>query len=178
MALNERSTQPPTSSSSPSSSSSFFSLPASTSNHHRIKALPTLNTTTTNNNNSQTTDGLCVYEFFSGIGGMRVALPDHIAGVPITHIESFDISDTANKVYALNFHDQHKDKGYSDQHKGLGGDNIRGGVSIGDNNIRGGMHPTLIERLSLADVDGRAGSILPILNLTPHHLLTLISIVF
>ena len=111
---------------------------------------------------------------------MRAALPDHIAGLPVTQIESFDISDTANKVYALNFHGQ--DKG-SDKEKGsetkgeekgsktkddlpssssssgggsrVGGDNIRGD-NIRGNNIRGGMHPLLIERLKLADVDGRA----------------------
>jgi len=39
----------------------------------------------------------------SGIGGMRLALPDAVRGVPIRHITAFDISATANAVYACNF---------------------------------------------------------------------------
>lgn len=43
-------------------------------------------------------NGIKVLEFFSGIGGMRMALPDEIEGVPITSIHAFDCSSVPNKV--------------------------------------------------------------------------------
>lgn len=47
--------------------------------------------------------GLKVFEFFSGIGGMRLALPCSVRGVPVAHITAFDCSDVANQVYTHNF---------------------------------------------------------------------------
>jgi site-specific DNA-cytosine methylase len=45
-----------------------------------------------------------VFEFFSGIGGMRLGLPDQIDGKPVTKITAFDCSTIANNVYEFNFH--------------------------------------------------------------------------
>jgi tRNA (cytosine38-C5)-methyltransferase len=49
-------------------------------------------------------EGLSVFEFFSGIGGMRLALPTHIQSIPIRTITAFDINTAANAVYQHNFH--------------------------------------------------------------------------
>eukprot|EP01035_Chromulina_nebulosa_P018022 gene18022-23663_t len=51
------------------------------------------------------TEGLTVYEFFSGIGGMRLALPDVVRGIPIKRIEAFDCSEVANDIDGLKFSD-------------------------------------------------------------------------
>ena len=44
-------------------------------------------------------EGLRVFEFFSGIGGMHVSLPPSIDGVPIREIVAFDCSEVANQVH-------------------------------------------------------------------------------
>ena len=49
-------------------------------------------------------EGMRVFEFFSGIGGMRLSLPAAVRGVPVRHITAFDCSDTVNDVYEHNFH--------------------------------------------------------------------------
>lgn len=49
-------------------------------------------------------EGLKVFEFFSGIGGMRMALPDHVEGVPITSIHAFDCSNVPNTVSFNSFY--------------------------------------------------------------------------
>eukprot|EP00981_Chlorochromonas_danica_P015761 scaffold14385_cov229-Ochromonas_danica.AAC.4 len=51
-----------------------------------------------------TEEGLQVFEFFSGIGGMRLALPDVVDGVPVRRIVAFDCSTIPNAVYKHNFH--------------------------------------------------------------------------
>jgi hypothetical protein len=76
-------------------------------------------------------EGLRVFEFFSGIGGMRLALPTEVAGVPIRHVTAFDCSAVANQVYARNF-----DSGGLDP---FGGELV----------------PVLIDGLTLREVDGR-----------------------
>ena len=48
-------------------------------------------------------EGLSVFEFFSGIGGMHLALPKLVDGIPIKNITAFDCNDKVNQVYALNF---------------------------------------------------------------------------
>lgn len=48
--------------------------------------------------------GLAVFEWFSGIGGMRLALPRTVKGIPITSITAIDCSDTVNDIYEHNFH--------------------------------------------------------------------------
>jgi hypothetical protein len=50
------------------------------------------------------THGLTVYEFFSGIGGMRLSLPSHVHGIPIKHFVAYDCSRIPNQVYEHNFH--------------------------------------------------------------------------
>eukprot|EP01035_Chromulina_nebulosa_P041945 gene41945-56803_t len=48
--------------------------------------------------------GWTVFEFFSGIGGMRLALPSTmIRDLPVHKICAYDISNVANKVYQHNF---------------------------------------------------------------------------
>ncbi|KAI3876940.1 hypothetical protein MKX03_032485 [Papaver bracteatum] len=54
-----------------------------------------------------------VLEFYSGIGGMRYPIME--AGVEATMVESFDINDKANDVYAHNF--GHRPYQTSDTHK-------------------------------------------------------------
>jgi hypothetical protein len=51
-----------------------------------LKELPTSDT------------GLSVFEFFSGIGGMRLALPESVQGLPIKRITAFDLSEIACQV--------------------------------------------------------------------------------
>jgi hypothetical protein len=46
-------------------------------------------------------EGMKVFEFFSGIGGMRLSLPSKIQGIPITGITAFDINRIANSVSCL-----------------------------------------------------------------------------
>jgi len=77
--------------------------------------------------------GLSVYEFFSGIGGMRLSLPSSVRGIPIRNITAFDCSDTANDVYDLNFH-----------------------AASSSSSIAGELRRILIDGLKVADVDNRA----------------------
>jgi tRNA (cytosine38-C5)-methyltransferase len=49
-------------------------------------------------------EGISVFEFFSGIGGMRLSLPQQIKGVPVREITAFDINRVANQFYEYNFH--------------------------------------------------------------------------
>jgi hypothetical protein len=72
------------------------------------------NKTINNNNPTITTrtakpfpsveEGISVFEFFSGIGGMRLSLPRQIKGVPVKEITAFDINRVANQFYEYNFH--------------------------------------------------------------------------
>ena len=77
--------------------------------------------------------GLTVLEFFSGIGGMRLSLPSHVNGIPITNITAYDCNDIANQIYHHNFHINHVDR-------------------IPNSTLKRMM----IDYLSVADVDGVA----------------------
>ena len=77
--------------------------------------------------------GLTVLEFFSGIGGMRLSLPSHIHGLPITKITAYDCNDIANQIYHHNFH-----------------------TTCIDNITNSKLKRMLIDNLSVADVDGIA----------------------
>eukprot|EP01031_Cornospumella_fuschlensis_P026262 gene26262-31727_t len=80
--------------------------------------------------------GWSVFEFFSGIGGVRLALPDAIDSVPIRHIRAFDCSAVPNMVYEHNFH------GSPEQRL----DSVR------DSSLRN----ILVQGLKVRDVDGQA----------------------
>lgn len=80
-------------------------------------------------------EGIKVFEFFSGIGGMRLALPNEINGIPIKNITAFDCSDPANNVYAENFHNE---KNIDQSH-----------------HIDGKLRRILIDGLKLNEVDGQ-----------------------
>lgn len=47
--------------------------------------------------------GLSVCEFFSGIGGMRLGLPQSVAGRPIYRVHAYDQASVPNAVYRHNF---------------------------------------------------------------------------
>lgn len=79
--------------------------------------------------------GWTCFEFFSGIGGMRLSLPHVIRGIPIKKVTAFDVSDVANQVYTHNFHS---------------------GRSNNFDNFDGNLRPILINGLKLAEVDGVA----------------------
>lgn len=70
----------------------LFKQQAQTSNGRRSKIWPSIE------------EGLQVFEFFSGIGGMRLALPKVIDRVPVRRIVAFDCSTIPNAVYKHNFH--------------------------------------------------------------------------
>eukprot|EP01031_Cornospumella_fuschlensis_P026054 gene26054-31457_t len=80
--------------------------------------------------------GWSVFEFFSGIGGVRLALPDAIDSVPIRRIRAFDCSAVPNMVYEHNFH--------GSVEKRL--DSVR------DSSLRN----ILVQGLKVRDVDGQA----------------------
>jgi tRNA (cytosine38-C5)-methyltransferase len=75
--------------------------------------------------------GLHIFEFFSGIGGMRCSLPDKLKVATIT---AFDVSDTPNNVYSENF---------------------ESGVDTVDG-YRGSLRRILVDGLKVCDVDGQA----------------------
>jgi len=77
-------------------------------------------------------DGISVFEFFSGIGGMRLALPSQIADIPIRRVTAFDCSDNPNSVYKFNF--ELNDRDGFETH----------------------LLPVLINGLTLGEVDGKA----------------------
>jgi hypothetical protein len=78
-------------------------------------------------------EGIKVFEFFSGIGGMRLALPNEIHGIPIKKITAIDCSDPANNVYAENFHNE--------KHQ--------------SHHLDGNLMRILIDGLKLNEVDGQ-----------------------
>ena len=67
------------------SRSPLFTFPDQTSK--KVKPMPSA------------AEGLSVFEFFSGIGGMHVSLPPSIDGIPIRKIIAFDCSEVANQVH-------------------------------------------------------------------------------
>lgn len=78
--------------------------------------------------------GWTVFEFFSGIGGMRLGLPPMIRGLPIEKICAYDISEVANKVYEHNFLS----------------------ANCKTNNRKDELRRLAIDGLKIADVDGRS----------------------
>eukprot|EP00605_Chrysophyceae_sp_TOSAG23-4_P001434 GSChrysophyteH1.ASY1.ANO1.1562.1 assembled CDS len=80
-------------------------------------------------------EGVSVIEFFSGIGGFRLALPGSIHDVPIRNIDAYDCSAVANAVYSHNFCDRSKPACCSVQSK---------------------LHNVLIESIKLHQIDGKA----------------------
>jgi len=99
----------------------FYRLPTAAKSDGIVKPLPSAD------------QGLSVFEFFSGIGGMRLALPRSVHGLPITKITAFDCADTVNDVYDYNFHN------------GQPLDSCFGGV----------LKRSLIDGLRVEDVDGK-----------------------
>lgn len=79
--------------------------------------------------------GVTVFEFFSGIGGMRLSLPNLILETPISSITAFDCSDVANDVYEYNFHTRKIDC---------------------ERNIQSSLKRILIDGLKVNDVDNIA----------------------
>jgi len=133
-------------------------------------------------------EGLAVFEFFryalvdimtplvlshpplhpgavSGIGGMRLALPDAVRGVPVRHITAFDISATANAVYACNFDraepfpspapHHHQPPPPPPRHV-FGPDNQLAEEGLGPSHAHGRVSAKLIEGLRLGEADGEA----------------------
>ena len=93
-----------------------------------------------NSNNSSNDDSTCkeisetglhVFEFFSGIGGMRCSVPDKLKVATIT---AFDVSDTPNNVYSENF---------------------ESGIDTVDG-YRGSLRRILVDGLKVSDVDGQS----------------------
>ena len=90
--------------------------------------------------------GWTVFEFFSGIGGMRLALPKTmIRDLPIHKICAYDISDVANRVYQHNFHSVEA-SGHAHSHS-----HSRGQWSRVDE-----LRRVAINGLKLEDLDGRS----------------------
>eukprot|EP00597_Dinobryon_sp_UTEXLB2267_P001014 CAMPEP_0170066716 /NCGR_PEP_ID=MMETSP0019_2-20121128/6312_1 /TAXON_ID=98059 /ORGANISM="Dinobryon sp., Strain UTEXLB2267" /LENGTH=480 /DNA_ID=CAMNT_0010273881 /DNA_START=843 /DNA_END=2282 /DNA_ORIENTATION=+ len=71
--------------------SNTSTLTSTTQNIQTVKETPNIAT------------GWTMFEFFSGIGGMRLALPEHVNGMPIRKIVAFDINTIANQIYQHNF---------------------------------------------------------------------------
>lgn len=92
--------------------------------------------------------GLCVAEFFSGIGGMRLSLPSCINGLPITHVTAFDVSAAANSVYALNFEGQNEGA-----ERELGAGAALAGGRLGSR-VRSRLRRVLVDGLTLRELDG------------------------
>lgn len=108
-----------------------------------VKALPTSSV------------GFKVIEFFSGIGGMRLSLPETIGGISIKHIIAIDCSDIANKVYSKNFHSvvrgKREETVSEEEEKEEGRHNINP-----IDNFSGELWNISVDGLKLADVDGVA----------------------
>ena len=90
-----------------------------------------------NSNDTSTTckavssSGLHVYEFFSGIGGMRCSLP---STMKVASVTAFDVSDTPNNVYAENFETN----------------------GNGDDGVKSELKRILVDGLKVIDVDDKA----------------------
>ena len=111
--------------------------------------------------------GLRVFEFFSGIGGMRAALPRSVRGIPLAHCTAFEINQVANAAYAHNFHQFEATAAESlpapsdlDDDARRRRQNRKKSAALADLCALDGMRGTLrccdITSLRLADVDGRA----------------------
>jgi tRNA (cytosine38-C5)-methyltransferase len=95
-----------------------------------VKAMPTVE------------QGVSVFEFFSGIGGMRLGLPETIRNCPIKEVVAFDVSVVANEIYRENF-DNRRQQQRQQQH-------------CANDRINGTLREILINGLKVADVDGAA----------------------
>ena len=94
--------------------------------HSRVKSFPV---------GSET---VSVTEFFSGIGGFRLALPDTVRGIKISKVAAYDVSDVANDVYAHNFVNNDKN----------------GRNQSSDAPVECKLHRVLIEGLRSEDLNG------------------------
>lgn len=87
-------------------------------------------------------EGISVYEFFSGIGGMRLSLPSVIDGIPVKSITAFDCNSVANAVYLENFHNTSRNQVVC--------------TDSNDNIINSRLCSGLVDSLAEKDVDNKA----------------------
>ncbi len=99
--------------------------------------------------------GISVCEFFSGIGGFRLALPKEVHGIPIRTINAYDCSAVANAVYNHNF--SHKS---SHNHLGNAVPNVYVNPNVPQTSSRehmtGKLHNVLIEGVKVTALDDSA----------------------
>lgn len=116
------------------------------SNIEHVKPLPSVD------------KGLHIFEFFSGIGGMRVSLPSSVNGICIKTITAFDVSPVANQVYEFNFEssENQRHEASKSRKRPRTASEVTSSIDSSTSCIKSELRKTLIESVSIAEVDGIA----------------------